>query len=237
MSNGCNSCSDGTSWPSPNCTPPTPVTTIVAGPQGPSGPTGATGPQGNRGATGAMGPTGMTGPQGQIGLHGNTGSTGATGPASGTAPLAYFTGDQWRPSGPNGYNGVIPTMTGNKIFDLGQIPFASGGYILDFSIQMAWLGGAATSANGIDGDLFVQSPIGTTLAIIHWGLYNSASTSIGVVQGYSHKIQLQLTQGQNLYLTTSPNFLLVGAQLSVFSQPPEVTYQIQSPGWQNGSNN
>jgi len=234
MSNGCNSCSDGTSWPSTNCAPPTPVTTIVAGPQGPSGPSGATGPQGNRGQQGSTGVTGPTGPQGQIGLHGITGATGATGPAGTSSILAYFTGHQWNPTLP--YNGTITSMTGNQILNMGQIPFSSGGYICDFKIQFAWVGGAATAGSGIDGDLNIQVGLGNTVATIHWGLANSASTSIGVVQGYSHSILLPLTQGSNIYLSTSANFLLVGAQLSVYNYQGTGTYIINSPGWQTGGN-
>ena len=236
MSNGCNTCSDGNSWPSTNCAPPTPVTTIVAGPQGPSGPTGATGPQGNRGQQGSTGVTGPTGPQGQIGIHGITGSTGATGPAGTSSILAYFTGVQWNPAG-SPYNGRIPTMTGNQIMNMGQIPFANGGYICDFKIQYAWLGGAATAGSGIDGDLNIQVGLGNTVATIHWGLYNSAATTIGVVQGYSHSILLPLSQGSNIYLSTSANFLLVGAQLSVYNYQNSGTYIINSPGWQTPGNN
>ena len=234
MSNGCNTCSDGNSWPSTNCAPPTPVTTIVAGPQGPIGPSGATGPQGNRGSTGVTGIQGATGPQGQIGLHGLVGSTGATGPAGTSSILAYFTGHQWSPTLP--YNSRIPAMTGNQILNLGQIPFATAGYICDFKIQFAWLGGAATNGAGIDGDLNIQSPLGNQLAQIHWGLVNSTATTVGVVQGYSHSILLPLEQGQNIYLTTSANFLLVGAQLSVYNFQNSGTYLINSPGWQTGGN-
>jgi hypothetical protein len=234
MSNGCNSCSDGTSWPSTNCAPPTPVTTIVAGPQGPSGPSGATGPQGNRGQQGSTGVTGPTGPQGQIGLHGITGATGATGPAGTSSILAYFTGYQWNPAG--SANSRIPTMTGNQILNLGQIPFSSGGYICDFKIQFAWIGGAGNTTTGTDGDLNIQVGLGNTVATIHWGLYNSSATSIGVVQGYSHSILLPLTQGSNIYLSTSSNFLLVGAQLSVYNYQGTGTYIVNSPGWQTGGN-
>jgi hypothetical protein len=207
----------------------------VAGPQGPSGPSGATGPQGNRGSTGVTGIQGATGPQGQIGIHGITGSTGATGPAGTSSILAYFTGVQWSPTLP--YNSRIPAMTGNQIMNMGQIPFATAGYICDFKIQYAWLGGAATAGSGIDGDLNIQVGLGNTVATIHWGLYNSAATTIGVVQGYSHSILLPLTQSANIYLTTSANFLLVGAQLSVYNFQNSGTYLINSPGWQTAGNN
>lgn len=237
MSYGCSSCSGtGTSpayggGPCPVCTPPVPVTTIVAGPQGATGPTGPIGPQGNRGYQGSTGPIGPTGPQGQIGIQGLHGATGATGPAGTSSVLAYFTGYQWNPAAP--MNGKIPTMTGNQILNMGQIPFATGGYICDFKIQFAWVGGTPNSGSGIDGNLNIQVGLGNTVATIHWGLYNSASISAGVVQGYSHSIQLPLTQGSNIYLTTDSGFLLVGAQLSVYNN---AVYTINSPGWQTSGN-
>ena len=240
MSYGCSSCSgSGTSQtygggPCPVCTPPVPVTTIVAGPQGPSGATGPSGPQGNRGLVGSTGPTGMTGPQGPLGLQGLHGATGATGPAGTSSILAYFTGHQWNPTLP--YNGVIPTMTGNQILNMGQIPFASAGYICDFKIQFAYLGGTPNAGSGIDGDLNIQVGLGNTVATIHWGMANSSATTIGVVQGYSHSILLPLTQGSNIYLSTSANFLLVGAQLSVYNYQGTGTYIINSPGWQTSGN-
>lgn len=228
----CTSCQPSGDYASAQCSPPVPVPTIVAGPQGATGPQGPTGPQGLRGSTGPTGALGPTGPQGQIGLQGITGATGATGPQGTTSILGFFTGYCWSPAMP--YTNAINSLSANKILDFGTVPFADGEYLFHLAMQIGWNAGS-NGPNNLNGSVSFASPLGTALADFRWGRVKAGSNGhgYGEVEGYAHWFKASVQQGQNLYLQTSGDFYLIGAQLSVFNLP---TYVVVSPGFVSGSN-
>lgn len=204
------------------CAPVPLLTAIVAGPVGPTGATGARGPSGY-GVSGATGPTGPTGPAGLQGAQGATGAVGATGPSG--PPLAFFTGALWNPT--NAASDIVNAQ-GSKTIDFGAVPFSTGVYLCSLKTQIAWNGGA-TGAMDLLGQLNFMC--GTTvLEELKWGLSKTGSTGYqyGSACSYDFWFRATLTQAQNLYLKANSQCYLMGAQLSVFTDP---TYVITSPGF------
>jgi hypothetical protein len=215
------------------CTPPVPVTTIVGGPQGATGPTGPIGPQGIAGPTGATGLLGPTGPFGPQGFVGGTGVQGPTGPAD-TSVIAFFTGAQWEPSFP--FSNVINAgMSFNQTIDFGQWPAASGTFLFELFMQIAW------KSHGLPTDgTFIFSvgafPNSNIQNVFQWacsGNATASTTNLGTAQGFPFSFQATLNQGDHLYVNATSCYLL-GAQLVALRNPP---YVVVSPGFITSGNN
>lgn len=175
---------------------------------------------------------GSTGPQGTIGLQGATGIAGPTGPAGTSAILAFFTGYFWSPAMP--YTNAINSLTANKILDFGTVPFASGEYLFHIEMQIGWNPGAG-GANSLNGSVDFCNGLGNPVGSFRWGRMKTGSNGhgYGEVESYGHWLKASVTQGNNLYLQTSGDFYLIGAQLSVLNLP---TFVITSPGFTTGNN-
>lgn len=209
------------------CQPPTPVTTVVAGPQGPTGPTGAQGVTGLRGPSGPTGPQGATGPQGPIGLKGDTGATGQTGPAGSSAPVAVFTGKFWDPSFPYSTE-LLGYSNARSTINLGNVPFASGQYLFQLDVQIAWNGNPA-GQNQRNGWLWISQIEANDqdgyIKKFPWTRIKNggAGYNYGEVESYSHTFIGTLVQGQNLFVESSDDGpFLLGAQLAIFNVPDYV---------------
>lgn len=220
------SCNTGCSpdcGPQPDlCAPPIPYVQIVAGPVGPTGATGPAGPAG----FGVTGPTGATGAQGIPGPIGANGQTGATGPAGASgAPIAFFTGAVWNP---DNAAADLAVLAGSRVLDFGTVNFASGTYLFSLKMQIGWNGGAI-GPNDLNGN--VKFLDGVTLRqTFKWGRSKSeaAGYQYGVAEAYDFWFIADITNGNNLKLTASDQFYLLGAQLAVF---PQATNVITSPGF------
>ena len=207
MSCGCNTTNDCNNRED-FCAPPVLISQIVAGPVGPSGPMGPTGPAGY----GVTGPAGETGPQGQpgpIGANGQTGATGATGPSG--APVAIYSGVVWNPAVPTS---DLSNLSGSRVLDFGTTNFASGNYLFSLKMQIGWNGGAV-GPNNLNGT--VKFMDGTTVR-----------NQYGVAESYDFWFMATVTNGQNVTITASDQFYLLGAQLVAFVQPTNI---ITSPGF------
>lgn len=216
--NNCNECNQ----PGDLCAPPVPVVTIVAGPVGPTGATGPSGPAGF-GVTGPTGPTGAQGIPGPIGANGTTGATGATG-ASG-APVAFFTGVTWDPASATA---DLVNLQGGRVLDFGAVSFTGGSYLFSLKMQIGWNAGAI-GPNDLNGSVDFQD--GTTVVkTIKWGRSKSEATGYqyGVAESYDFWFIATVTNGQNLRLSCSSQFYLLGAQLTAFPVPTNI---ITSPGF------
>lgn len=216
--NNCNECNQ----PGDLCAPPVPVVTIVAGPVGPTGATGPSGPAGF-GVTGPTGPTGAQGIPGPIGANGTTGATGATGPSG--APVAFFTGVTWDPASATT---DLANLQGGRVLDFGAVNFTGGSYLFSLKMQIGWNAGAV-GPNDLNGSVDFQD--GTTVVkTIKWGRSKSEASGYqyGVAESYDFWFIATVTNGQNLRLSCSPQFYLLGAQLTAFPVPTNV---ITSPGF------
>lgn len=204
------------------CSPPVLISQIVAGPVGPSGPMGPTGPAGY----GVTGPAGETGPQGQpgpVGANGQTGATGATGPSG--APVAIYSGVVWNPTTPTT---DLANLSGSRVLDFGTTNFASGNYLFSLKMQIGWNGGAI-GPNNLNGT--VKFMDGTTVRnTFSWGRLKTqdAGYQYGVAESYDFWFMATVTNGQNVTITASDQFYLLGAQLVAFVQPTNI---ITSPGF------
>lgn len=221
MSCGCNT-NDDCNNREDFCAPPVLISQIVAGPVGPSGPMGATGPAGY----GVTGPAGVTGPQGQpgpIGANGQTGATGPTGPSG--APVAIYSGVVWNPAVPTS---DLSNLSGSRVLDFGTTNFSSGNYLFSLKMQIGWNGGAV-GPNNLNGT--VKFMDGTTVRnTFSWGRLKTeaAGYQYGVAEGYDFWFMATVTNGQNVTITASDQFYLLGAQLVAFVQPTNI---ITSPGF------
>ena len=222
---GCNGgCNNGCGCGPMNdmCAPPVPIATIVAGPVGPTGATGAQGPAG----FGVTGPTGATGIQGQPGPIGANGPQGATGPAGASgAPIALFTGVFWNPSVPTN---DLTSLSGSRVLDLGTVNFDSDTYLFSLKMQIGWNAGAA-GPNDLNGSVDFQDGVDVRQTF-KWGRSKSeaAGYQYGVAESYDFWFMAYITNGQNLRLTCSDQFYLLGAQLTAFPVPTNI---ITSPGF------
>ena len=221
MSCGCNT-NDDCNNREPFCAPPVLISQIVAGPVGPSGPMGPTGPAGY----GVTGPAGETGPQGQpgpIGANGAQGATGATGPSG--APVAIYSGVVWNPSVPTD---DLAALAGSRVLDFGTTNFASGNYLFSLKMQIGWNAGAV-GPNNLNGTVLFMD--GTTVRnTFSWGRLKTeaAGYQYGVAESYDFWFMATVTNGQNVTITASDQFYLLGAQLVAFVQPTNI---ITSPGF------
>lgn len=221
------SCNNGCSnecGPTPDfCAPPIPITTIVAGPVGPSGATGPTGPAGY----GVTGPSGATGPQGVPGPIGANGQTGATGPAgSSGAPIGFFTGAFWEPS--TTAVADLMSLAGGRVLDFGTVNFDTGTYLFSLKMQIGWNAGAV-GPNDLNGSV-AFSDGETVRNTFQWGRSKSEASGYqyGVAESYDFWFIADITNGNNLKLTASDQFYLLGGQLAAF---PMATNVITSPGF------
>lgn len=221
MSCGCNTTNDCNNRED-FCAPPVLISQIVAGPVGPSGPMGPTGPAGY----GVTGPAGQTGPQGQpgpIGANGQTGATGPTGPSG--APVAIYSGVVWNPAVPTD---DIAALAGSRVLDFGTTNFSSGNYLFSLKMQIGWNAGAV-GPNNLNGT--VKFMDGTTVRnTFSWGRLKTqdAGYQYGVAESYDFWFMATVTNGQNVTITASDQFYLLGAQLVAFVQPTNI---ITSPGF------
>ena len=203
------------------CQPPVPVATVVAGPVGPPGATGPQGYDGQNGASGPSGPTGATGPLGAQGFAGPQGATGATGPNGVVSVIGYFSGAKWTPAAP--YNTALNAVPYNRTLNFGIVPFASGNYLCHLDIQ---LGASGLSGNALNGTLgFYNGP--TDVIDIPWA-QNVNGGNNGWSHGYPHDFICTLTQGATLFLRSTGQVYLLGAQLIVMPVP---SYNVISPGF------
>jgi hypothetical protein len=183
---------------------------------------GPTGPAGY----GVTGPAGETGPQGQpgpIGANGQTGATGPTGPSG--APVAIYSGVVWNPAVPTD---DLATLAGSRVIDFGTTNFASGNYLFSLKMQIGWNAGAV-GPNNLNGT--VQFMDGTTVRnTFSWGRLKTqdAGYQYGVAESYDFWFMATVTNGQNVTITASDQFYLLGAQLVAFVQPTNI---ITSPGF------
>lgn len=221
MSCGCNTTNDCNNRED-FCAPPVLISQIVAGPVGPSGPMGPTGPAGY----GVTGPAGETGPQGQpgpIGANGAQGATGPTGPSG--APVAIYSGVVWNPAVPTS---DLSNLSGSRVLDFGTTNFSSGNYLFSLKMQIGWNAGAV-GPNNLNGT--VQFMDGTTVRnTFSWGRLKTqdAGYQYGVAESYDFWFMATVTNGQNVTITASDQFYLLGAQLVAFVQPTNI---ITSPGF------
>lgn len=222
MSCGCGNSNDCCGPQGDFCGPPSPITAIVAGPVGPTGATGPSGPAGF-GVTGPTGPSGAQGIPGPIGSNGQTGATGATGPSG--EPTGYFTGYIWNPSVATD---DLTNLSGSRVIDFGQVPFATGTYLLSLKMQLGWNGGAV-GPNNLNGHVDFMDGA-TVRQTFKWGRSKSeaAGYQYGVAQGYDFWFMADVTNGQSLRLVASDQFYLLGAQLVAFPLPANI---ITSPGF------
>lgn len=212
----------GDCGPGITCAPPIPIATIVAGPVGPSGPMGPTGPAG-WGVTGPTGASGVQGQPGPIGANGQTGATGATGPSG--APVAFFTGVSWDPEVATT---SLQVLQGSRVLDFGTVNFTTGDYLFSLKMQIGWNAGAV-GPNELNGS--VNFSDGTTLRkTIKWGRTKTelAGYQYGVAESYDFWFITTVTNAQNIRLTCSDQFYLLGAQLTAFPVPTNV---VTSPGF------
>jgi hypothetical protein len=203
------------------CCPPVPIPAIVAGPQGPSGPSGPTGPQGLYGSTGPIGSTGPTGPQGANGLQGLQGATGPQGVAGAQSMICFFQGRIWNPAYP--YTTAIDSLAGGQTIVLGNIPFATGPYILHVEMQIGWNGSTAANKNGTATFYCgATSNPANVIRQFQWGSNKIGGDGYdyGTVQSYSHWFLCTLYQGQPLTLVASSGMFVVGVQVAAFIVPP-----------------
>ena len=236
----------GCSTSSEFCGPPAAIPTIVAGPQGAAGKSAYQTwlDAGNVGTeddfliaiTGkdGIGTTGATGPAGDtiIGATGPTGPQGANGVA---VPLCFFPGAGFYVSSNDQVINVMQSLPAGRRLNLGAIPFADGHYLVKVTIQMMWR--SRVPAEDTVGNCFIKQVFSSGVfedlfTLTHARIRKTAGTTeYGTIQSFDIDFMANLRQNWSLVLECGADFLLMGAQATVFAQP---SYVVASPGFQDG---
>lgn len=240
MSCGCSNSSEF-------CGPPSLIPTVVAGPVGVDGKSayqiwldaGNVGTEQDfliaiTGTDGTDGQTGPTGPKGDsiIGPVGATGPQGANGVA---IPLGFFAGvDFYVPSSDQVIT-AMQALPAARRLNLGAIPFADGHYLVKMTIKIMWRS-TVPSENTV-GDCFIKQEYSSGVfedlfTLTHARIrQNAGTTDYGTIQTLDVDFMANLKQNWSLVLDCGADFLLMGAQATVFAQP---SYVIAAPGFDDG---
>lgn len=239
------SCGCGTS-PDPGfCGPPGLTPTLVAGPIGPTGKSAyqAWLDLGNEGTEaefiaaikGAKGDPGTNGADGATGAKGDTGATGATGPGGLMRPVVHFGGAYFKTTTVDGISPAIVACPDSRILRFGVMPAASGRYLADVKIQIAFdlTFNANFNANGWLTHR-QSSSVWEESMEWYWGRPLSgrpAGFNMGTVFEFGRNQVIDCHEGWSFELTSGGGFKLLGGSLTLYAEPE---YTVQSPGFVDG---
>ena len=238
----------GCSTSSEFCGPPSLIPTVVAGPQGAPGKSayqtwldaGNTGTEDDflaaiTGTNGTNGQTGATGPAGNS-IIGPTGATGPQGEAGLARPVVHFGGAWFHTSNADNICTALRAIPQSRVLKLGAMPAATGRYLADIRLQIAW------DTTKLNGDY------NSTAWLIHrysdavweesmewfWGrqLANRPTNfDVGTIMEFGRKQIINAKQGWTFELRAGAGFFIVGGSVTLYSDPQ---YFVQAPGFVDG---